>query len=69
MGHDDDAVESLTDEEIKAIREMIKQDAHMRWLWPIVRLWIGWISAAITALYLSWDVLVRIVKIAFVKGA
>lgn len=55
-----DMTPPLTDDEIKAIRAIIKSDDHVRWAWSVARLWAGYVSAVVVALWWSWDYITKV---------
>jgi hypothetical protein len=52
----------LTDEELRAIRTLLEQDARTRWLWSTARTWLLFIAAAVTGLTLGLDALKAIAR-------
>lgn len=54
--------EQLSDEELKEIRDMLQSERRVRWLWSSVRVWSIWIAGVFTALAVSWDFVINIVK-------
>ena len=65
--NDYDSPPPLRPEEIRAIRRIIKTDDRMRWFRATVRIWAGWVSAIIGALWLGWDTVIKFVH-AFVRA-
>ena len=51
--------EPLTELENKKARKIIRDQERMDWLWATFRIWGSWGAAGITAIYASWDVIVR----------
>jgi hypothetical protein len=49
----------LTDEEKRLVREFLRQDANVTWLWSTVKVWALWLSAISAAIALSFDHLKR----------
>lgn len=47
----DDSERPLTPEEIAKIRKLMESDDRVTWFWSSVRIWAGWISAAIIGFY------------------
>lgn len=45
MSSDDE--KPLSAEERKALRRLIENEERLQWFWGSVRVWAGWISAAI----------------------
>lgn len=59
--------QQLTEEELKAIREIIQSEQRARWLWSSIRVWSVWIAAVITGLSLTWESIVNIINAAVKK--
>lgn len=57
----------LSDEELKAMREMIKQDERARWVWSSIRLWSMWLAATVGGLTLTYDTIIRAIRSAVGK--
>ena len=51
----------LTDSELRELRALIEADRRFKWFWATARSVTIWISAAIGALIVGWDALVRLV--------
>ncbi len=45
----------LTDEELKALRSIIKQDDRRKWLWASIRTKSVWFTAVAGGVTLFWD--------------
>lgn len=58
--NDDDP---LSDDEIKAIRELLKAEQHMIWLRSSLRVWATYISAAILTGFAIWKGLAEYLSI------
>ncbi|MDC1406054.1 hypothetical protein N8314_00705 [Akkermansiaceae bacterium] len=52
----------LTDEEMLILKEMIKSEQNMRWLWSTARNTSLWIVGVITAITLGYTTLVDALK-------
>lgn len=52
----------LSEKELKALRRIIRDDDRTRFLWRTIRVWGGYTSAAIGAIYVSWEVVIRMAK-------
>lgn len=52
----------LTDLERRALRRIIRDDDRMRWLWPFLREWGGWMIAVGGALWAIYEFAWRHVK-------
>lgn len=53
----------LSDEEIAALRQMLKQDDRVLWFWSTVKTWAVWVAAVIAGVTIGWDALGRIVQL------
>jgi hypothetical protein len=58
--NDDDP---LSDDEIKAIRDLLKAEQHMAWLRSSLRVWATYISAAILTGFAIWKGLAEYLSI------
>ena len=56
------AYKQLTEEELKTLREMIKSEQHMRWLWTTLRNSAVWVVAIITGVTLGYNALADTLK-------
>ena len=56
------AYKQLTDEELNILREMIKSEQHMRWLWSTLRNSAVWVVAIITGVTLGYNALADTIK-------
>ncbi len=45
----------LTAEERKAIRQLLLEESHARWLWSSIRIWATWIAAIVVFLITIQD--------------
>lgn len=54
----------LTDEERRALRDLIVRDARAKWLMSTLRVWATWIAAVFLAISVGWDSIKRVVKAA-----
>jgi hypothetical protein len=52
----------LTPDEIEYIRELIESDKRARWFWTSIRIWLGWLSGTLVALYAIWDQIEKFAK-------
>ena len=48
---------SLTDSEIRKIRDLLQSDSRARWLWETARVWAVWISAVVFGFTIGIDTL------------
>ena len=55
-------VQPLTDEDIKALRKMMEQDARVRWFWESARVWATWATAIAAGWLLFKDAIKSILK-------
>ena len=66
MTHEDEmerrAYKQLTEAELTLIREMIKSEQHMRWLWSTLRNSAVWVVAIITGVTLGYNALADTLK-------
>ena len=67
MSHDNDDDDELlgrplTKAERKIIRKMIENEERVQWFWGSVRVWAGWISAAIIGAWAVVEILSKIWK-------
>ena len=69
MAEEDDTLPTgpLTEQEVLAVRRIIRDDARMAWLWATLRVWAGWATAAGAAIYAVYEPAVRAIK-AMVAG-
>ena len=51
------AYKQLTEDELTVLREMIKSEQHMRWLWSTLRNSAVWVVAIITGVTLGYNAL------------
>lgn len=49
MSDFDDDERQLTPSERKQLRKMLEHDERAAWLWSSIRVWAGWVSAAVIA--------------------
>ncbi len=52
----------LTEEDSKALREMLEQDRRTRWLWSTARAWAVWIAAVVAGYTIGLDALKAMLK-------
>ena len=52
----------LTVAEIEYLREFIESDKRARWFWTSIRIWLGWLSGTMVALYAIWDQVEKFAK-------
>jgi hypothetical protein len=45
----------LTDEELRAIREILEQERNVMWFWATARKWLAWSSAGVLGAYAMWN--------------
>lgn len=45
----------LTDEELRRLRSILREDDRMRWLWALLRKWAVGIVGTITSIIVFWD--------------
>ncbi len=58
MAEDDEP--PLTNEELIATRRIIRDDEVMAKLWALLRLWAGYLSAGIIAVYGAYEAILKI---------
>ena len=56
------AYKQLTEAELNILREMIKSEQHMRWLWSTLRNGAVWVVAIITGVTLGYNALADTLK-------
>jgi hypothetical protein len=56
------SISRLTDEEMLILKEMIKSEQNMRWLWSTARNASLWIVGIITAITLGYNAIVDTLK-------
>lgn len=59
---DAEARERLTVEEVIRVRELLRQDDRVVWLWATARTWAIWITAVIAGASVSYETLIKVVK-------
>lgn len=52
----------LTEQEIRLIRRVVRDQQRMDWLWATLRVWVGWAVAISTAVYAAYDPILRMLK-------
>lgn len=55
----------LTELENKKLRKIVQDQERMDWLWASARIWVGYGAAGVAAVYAGWDIIIRVVKVAF----
>jgi hypothetical protein len=50
MKHHEEETPPLTDDEIKALREIVQNEQRWKWVYSTLRLWAGW-GAAISIFF------------------
>lgn len=53
---------TLSEEDMKAIRELLEADRRTRWLWSTARAWAVWIAAVVAGYTVGLDALKSILK-------
>ena len=56
------AYKQLTEDELRVLREMIKSEQHMRWMWSTLRNSAVWVVAVITGVTLGYNALTDTLK-------
>ena len=56
------AYKQLSEEELNILREMIKSEQHMRWLWSTLRNSAVWVVAIVTGVTLGYNALADTLK-------
>lgn len=59
---DDDARE-FTPAERKQIRQMVEAQERAQWFWSTVRVWVTWIAATIAAIYATFEILSKHIRL------
>ena len=59
---EDFSADALTPIETRKIRKIIRDQERMDWLFATGRVWVGYGSAVIVAIYASWTYLVKVLK-------
>lgn len=54
----------LTENELQALRRIIRDEDRARWFWREARRWGGYGAALIMGVYASWDFIVKLVTAA-----
>ena len=62
---DDFSGEPLTGIENKKLRKIIRDQERVDWLWASCRIWVGWIAAALAALFAAKEHIIKAVKAMF----
>jgi hypothetical protein len=57
-------VPDLTDDERKALRELLERERRVTWLWSSARTWAVWIAAVVGGLTIGWDSVKKFIQIA-----
>lgn len=57
----------LSEEELRAIRDIIQSEQRAKWLWSSIRVWSIWIAGILTALSMGWETVVAVIKAAVNK--
>lgn len=52
---DNDDSRMFTPAERKRLRIMIERETRIEWVWASIRIWLGWISAAIITGFAIWQ--------------
>jgi hypothetical protein len=52
----------LSEDEVKQIRRIIRDEDRMRWLWATVRIWSAWLSAGIVGAYGLYEIGMKFLK-------
>jgi hypothetical protein len=55
-------IKPLTEEEVVALRELLKSEDRLKWFWTASRTWALWLSAIAAMLTHGWDALMKIVS-------
>jgi hypothetical protein len=45
----------LSENELKILRRIIRDDDNTRFFWRTVRLWVGWIGGVIGTIWIGWE--------------
>jgi hypothetical protein len=59
MIEDDIDGDEFSELERKALRRIMLNQKRMEWLWASLRIWVGWISAAIIGAYATYEAIVN----------
>jgi hypothetical protein len=51
----------LTEQELTAIRRLLRDEDRAKFFWREVRRWGGYGAAVVTSVYVGWDTIVRVV--------
>lgn len=51
--------------EIKQVRKLLRDEERVKWFWSTIRLWLYYISAAVTFLFLVQEHLINFIKKVF----
>ena len=61
MNDDDIDGGEFTEKERKRIRRIVRDQQRMDWMWATLRIWTGWLSAAIIGAYAPYEALVKFI--------
>lgn len=61
---EEDREPPLTEQERKAIRQMLERDRRAAWVFSTLRIWATWAAAIGVSITVMWDVLKKIAKAA-----
>jgi hypothetical protein len=62
MKDDDISGGEFSEGERQAIRRIIRDQERMEWFWATLRIWAGWISAAVIGTYAMYEVSIKFFK-------
>lgn len=52
----------LTDQELQALRRILRDEDRANFFWREVRRWVGYGGAVIGVVYMSWDIIIKTIS-------